>query len=221
MTARAQQDPLATPLSIYEVHLGSWMRIPEEGNRWLTYSELAIKAHPIREKYGLYPCRTAADYRASVRRIMGLSDHRLFRRHQPARHLPKTSWPLSIRRIRPDIGVLMDWTPAHFPDDPHGLSQFDGTHLYDHADPRLGYHPDWHSRIFNYDRVEVRNFLLNSGLFWLDRYHIDGLRVDAVASMLYLDYGRKEGEWIPNQFGGHENIGAVTLLKDLNVSGPS
>ncbi len=115
------------------------------------------------------------------------------------------------------IGVLMDWTPAHFPDDPHGLAQFDGTHLYDHADPRLGYHPDWHSRIFNYDRVEVRNFLLNSGLYWLDRYHIDGLRVDAVASMLYLDYGRKEGEWIPNQFGGHENIGAVTLLKDLNV----
>jgi 1,4-alpha-glucan branching enzyme len=115
------------------------------------------------------------------------------------------------------IGVLMDWTPAHFPDDPHGLAQFDGTHLYDHADPRLGYHPDWHSRIFNYDRVEVRNFLLNSGLFWLDRYHIDGLRVDAVASMLYLDYGRKEGEWIPNQFGGRENIGAVTLLKDLNV----
>src|SRR5574341_1204502 len=116
-----------------------------------------------------------------------------------------------------DLGVLMDWTPAHFPDDPHGLSQFDGTHLYDHADPRLGYHPDWHSRIFNYDRVEVRNFLIKSALFWLDRYHIDGLRVDAVASMLYLDYGRKEGEWIPNQFGGRENIGAVTLLKDLNV----
>jgi 1,4-alpha-glucan branching enzyme len=115
------------------------------------------------------------------------------------------------------LGVIMDWAPAHFPDDPHGLAQFDGTHLYDHADPRLGYHPDWHSRIFNYDRVEVRTFLLNSALFWLDKYHIDGLRVDAVASMLYLDYGRQSGEWIPNEFGGKENLGAVSLLKELNV----
>jgi 1,4-alpha-glucan branching enzyme len=112
--------------------------------------------------------------------------------------------------IRP--ASASSWT-----DDPHGLALFDGTHLYDHADPRLGYHPDWHSRIFNYDRPEVRNFLLNSALFWLDTYHIDGLRVDAVASMLYLDYGRKAGEWIPNQFGGNENLGAVTLLKELNV----
>jgi 1,4-alpha-glucan branching enzyme len=115
------------------------------------------------------------------------------------------------------LGVIIDWAPAHFPDDPHGLALFDGTHLYDHADPRLGYHPDWHSRIFNYDRVEVRTFLLNSALFWLDKYHIDGLRVDAVASMLYLDYGRKSGEWIPNEFGGKENLGAVSLLKELNV----
>ena len=120
-----------------------------------------------------------------------------------------------------DIGVLMDWAPAHFPDDPHGLSQFDGTHLYDHADPRLGYHPEWHSRIFNYGRVEVRNFLMNSALFWLDRYHIDGLRVDAVASMLYLDYARKAGEWIPNQFGGHENLERRALLERLECLGPS
>ncbi len=216
MTARAQQNPLAQPLSIYEVHLGSWMRVPEEGNRWLTYSELAIKLisyvknmsythvellpvteHPFDGSWGYQ----TTGYFAVTGRYGSPADFMAFvdTAHQAG------------------IGVLMDWAPAHFPDDPHGLAQFDGTHLYDHADPRLGYHPDWHSRIFNYDRLEVRNFLLNSALFWLDRYHIDGLRVDAVASMLYLDYGRKEGEWIPNQFGGHENIGAVTLLKDLNV----
>ena len=216
MTARAQQNPLAQPLSIYEVHLGSWMRVPEEGNRWLTYSELAIKLipyvknmsythvellpvteHPFDGSWGYQ----TTGYFAVTGRYGSPADFMAFvdTAHQAG------------------IGVLMDWAPAHFPDDPHGLAQFDGTHLYDHADPRLGYHPDWHSRIFNYDRLEVRNFLLNSALFWLDRYHIDGLRVDAVASMLYLDYGRKEGEWIPNRFGGHENIGAVTLLKDLNV----
>ena len=216
MEARAQQDPLASPLSIYEAHLGSWMRIPEEGNRWLTYSELAEKLIPYVKNMGythveLLPITEhpfdgswgyqATGYFAATRRHGSPEDFMAF---IDAAH-------------QAEIGVLIDWTPAHFPDDPHGLFQFDGTHLYDHADPRLGYHPDWHSRIFNYDRVEVRNFLLNSGLFWLDRYHIDGLRVDAVASMLYLDYGRKEGEWIPNRFGGRENLGAVTLLKDLNV----
>ena len=216
MTARAQQNTLATPLAIYEVHLGSWMRVTEEGNRWLTYKELAknlipyvknmgythvellpITEHPFDGSWGYQ----TTGYLAITSRYGSPEDFMAFvdTAHQAG------------------IGVLIDWTPAHFPDDPHGLAQFDGTHLYDHADPRLGYHPDWHSRIFNYDRAEVRNFLLNSALFWLDRYHIDGLRVDAVASMLYLDYGRKEGEWIPNRFGGHENIGAVTLLKDLNV----
>jgi 1,4-alpha-glucan branching enzyme len=216
MEARAQRDPLATPMSVYEVHLGSWMRVPEDQNRWLTYRELASKLIPYAKDMGythleLMPVTEhpfdaswgyqSTGYFAATARYGSLEDFMAF---VDAAH-------------QAGLGVLMDWSPAHFPDDPHGLSQFDGTHLYDHADPRLGYHPDWHSRIFNYDRTEVRNFLLNSALFWLDTYHIDGLRVDAVASMLYLDYGRKPGEWIPNQFGGHENIGAVNFIKDLNV----
>ena len=216
MTARAQRNPLTTPLSIYEVHLGSWMRVPEEQNRWLTYRELAWKLIPY-----------AKDMGYTHLELMPVTEHPFDGSwgYQATGYFAATSRYGSPEEFmafvdaahQADLGVLMDWTPAHFPDDPHGLSQFDGSHLYDHADPRLGYHPDWHSRIFNYDRTEVRNFLLNSALFWLDTYHIDGLRVDAVASMLYLDYGRKPGEWIPNRFGGHENIGAVTLLKDMNV----
>ena len=216
MSARAEWDPLIAPLSIYEVHLGSWMRVPEENNRWLTYEELAAKLIPYTTDLGythleLMPVTEhpfdgswgyqATGYFAATSRY---GDPTGFMAFVDAAH-------------QAGLGVIIDWAPAHFPDDPHGLALFDGTHLYDHADPRLGYHPDWHSRIFNYDRVEVRTFLLNSALFWLDKYHIDGLRVDAVASMLYLDYGRKSGEWIPNEFGGKENLGAVSLLKELNV----
>ena len=216
MDARAQWNPLKAPVAVYEVHLGSWMRVPEDHNRWLTYRELAEKLIPYVKNLGythleLLPVTEhpfdgswgyqATGYFAATSRYGAPEDFMAF---VDAAH-------------QADIGVIMDWAPAHFPDDAHGLACFDGTHLYDHADPRLGYHPDWHSRIFNYDRPEVRNFLLNSALFWLDTYHIDGLRVDAVASMLYLDYGRKAGEWIPNQFGGNENLGAVTLLKELNV----
>jgi 1,4-alpha-glucan branching enzyme len=216
MTARGQQDPLARPLSIYEVHLGSWMRVPEEGNRWLTYSELSTKLIPYVKSMGYTHMELLPITEHPFDGSWGYQTTGYF--SVTSRHgSPEDFMAFVDTAHQAGIGVLMDWTPAHFPDDPHGLSQFDGTHLYDHEDPRLGYHPDWHSRIFNYDRVEVRNFLLNSAFFWLDRYHIDGLRVDAVASMLYLDYGRKEGEWIPNQFGGHENVGAVTLLKDLNV----
>ncbi len=216
MEARAARNPLSAPMSIYEVHLGSWMRVPEESNRWLTYRELADKLisyardmgythlelmpvteHPFDGSWGYQ----ATGYFAPTSRYGSPEDFMAF---VDAAH-------------QAGIGVLMDWAPAHFPDDPHGLAWFDGTHLYDHEDPRLGYHPEWKSRIFNYGRLEVRNFLLNSALFWLDRYHIDGLRVDAVASMLYRDYARKEGEWIPNQFGGNENLEAVSFLKELNV----
>ncbi|UVT16924.1 MAG: 1,4-alpha-glucan branching protein GlgB [Nitrospira sp.] len=216
MAARSKWDALTSPLSIYEVHLGSWMRVPEEDNRWLTYRELAERLIPYVQDLGythleLMPVTEhpfdgswgyqATGYFAATSRY---GDPEGFMAFVDAAH-------------QAGLGVIMDWAPAHFPDDAHGLGLFDGTHLYDHADPRLGYHPDWHSRIFNYDRVEVRAFLLNSALFWLDKYHIDGLRVDAVASMLYLDYGRKADEWIPNEFGGKENLGAVSLLKELNV----
>ena len=216
MENRKRRDPLTAPISIYEVHPGSWMRVPEEEGRWLTYRELADKLiryvkhmgythielmpvteHPFDGSWGYQ----STGYFAATSRYGSPEDFMAFidTAHQAG------------------IGVIMDWVPAHFPDDAHGLARFDGTHLYDHEDPRLGYHPEWNSRIFNYGRVEVTNFLLNSALFWLDKYHIDGLRVDAVASMLYRDYARKAGEWIPNQFGGNENLEAVSFLKELNV----
>lgn len=216
MEARARGDSLNSPVSIYEVHFGSWMRAPEEGNRWLTYHELAAKLIPYVKEMGythleLMPVTEhpfdaswgyqTTGYFAPTSRFGAPEDFMVF---VDACH-------------QAGIGVIMDWAPAHFPDDPHGLAWFDGTNLYDHADPRLGFHPEWHSRIFNFGRVEVRNFLLNSALFWLERYHIDGLRVDAVASMLYLDYARRPGEWIPNLYGGHENLDAVEFLKEFNI----
>lgn len=215
MAARSTRDPLSAPLTIYEVHLGSWMRVSEEGHRWLTYRELAAKLVPYAKDMGYTHVE-----------LMPVTEHPFDGSwgYQTTGYFAPTSRYGSPQDFmvlvdachQAGIGVLMDWVPAHFPDDPHALAWFDGTHLYDHADPRAGYHPEWHSRIFNFGRVEVRNFLLNSALFWLDRYHIDGLRMDAVASMLYLDYARQPGEWIPNRFGGHDNLEAVEFLKEFN-----
>jgi 1,4-alpha-glucan branching enzyme len=215
MEARGSRDPLAKPISIYEVHLGSWMRVPEEGGRWLTYRELAAKLIPYTKDLGYTHLE-----------LMPVTEHPFDGSwgYQTLGYFAPTSrygTPEDFMAFvdachQAGISVIMDWVPAHFPDDPHGLAWFDGTQLYDHLDPREGYHPEWHSRIFNFGRVEVRSFLLNSALYWLDRYHIDGLRVDAVASLLYRDYARKEGEWIPNQFGGRENLEAVQFLQEFN-----
>ena len=216
MKSRARKNGLRSPISIYEVHLGSWMRIPEEGDRWLTYRELAVRlvaylkrtefTHvefmPVTEHpfYGSWGYQSTGFFAATSR----------FGSPQDLMHL--------IDQLHQnDIGVILDWVPSHFPSDEHGIAYFDGTHLYEHADPQQGFHPDWGSAIFNYGRHEVRSFLLSSAMFWLDRYHVDGLRVDAVASMLYLDYSRKSGEWIPNCYGGNENLEAIDFLRRFNA----
>ncbi len=215
MAERKRRNDLGSPLSVYELHLGSWRRMPEEGNRFLTYRELAqqlgdyvtemgfthVELLPVMEHpfYGSWGYQTLGYY-APTRRYGSPKDFMAFVDHLHQR----------------GIGVILDWAPAHFPNDPHGLAFFDGTHLYEHEDPRLREHPDWGTRVFNYGRREVANFLLGSALFWLERYHVDGLRVDAVASMLYLDYSRKAGEWVPNVFGGRENLDAIAFIRRLN-----
>ena len=215
MAERQDRQDLARPTAVYELHLGSWRRVPEEGHRFLTYRELALQladyvtamgfTHvqllPVMEHpfYGSWGYQTLGYY-APTRRYGSPKDFMAFVDHLHQR----------------GIGVLLDWVPAHFPQDAHGLAYFDGTHLYEHDDPRLREHPDWGTRVFNYGRHEVANFLLGSALYWLERYHADGLRVDAVASMLYLDYSRKAGEWRPNVHGGRENLDAITFIKRLN-----
>ena len=211
----SERNSLRAPQSIYEVHLGSWMRVPEEHNRPLTYRETAprlaeyvgqmgfthVEFLPVMEHpfYGSWGYQTTGYFAPTSRYgtpqdFMYLVDYL----HQHG------------------IGVILDWVPSHFPSDAHGLAYFDGTHLYEHADSRQGFHPDWKTHIFNYGRAEVRSFLMSSAMFWLDKYHVDGLRVDAVASMLYLDYSRKQGEWIPNKFGGRENLDAIDFLRRFN-----
>ena len=215
MQQRGPRNALAAPFSIYELHLGSWRR--GEDNRLLTYREIApqlaayaremkfthVELMPVTEHpfYGSWGYQTTGYFAPTAR--YGTPQDFMFLIDTLHQH---------------GIGVIMDWVPSHFPGDEHGLVYFDGTHLYEHADPRMGLHPEWNSYIFNYGRNEVRSFLLSNAHFWLDRYHIDGLRVDAVASMLYLDYGRKEGEWIPNQHGGRENLQAIEFLRQLNES---
>jgi 1,4-alpha-glucan branching enzyme len=215
MKERAKRNSFKSPMSIYEVHLGSWRRFPEEGNRFLTYRELAsflpnyakemgfthVEFLPVMEHpfYGSWGYQTLGYFAPTARYGS-----------------PQDFMYLIDVLHQNDIGVILDWVPSHFPNDGHGLVFFDGTHLYEHVDPRKGFHPDWKSCIFNYGRNEVRNFLISSALFWLDKYHVDGLRVDAVASMLYLDYSRKDGEWIPNEYGGRENLEAIHFLKRFN-----
>jgi 1,4-alpha-glucan branching enzyme len=217
MAQRQDRSSLQAPISIYEVHLGSWMRVPEDHNRSLNYRELAprlaeyvnrmqfthVELLPVMEHpfYGSWGYQTTGYFAPTSR--YGTPQDFMFLVDYLHQH---------------GIGMILDWVPSHFPSDAHGLAYFDGTHLFEHADVRKGFHPDWKTYIFNYGRNEVRSFLLSSAMFWLDKYHVDGLRVDAVASMLYLDYSRKHGEWIPNKFGGRENLEAIDFLRQFNLA---
>lgn len=215
MTKRHKHNAMDAPISIYEVHPGSWRRVLEENNRSLNYRELAkylveylkdtgfthVQFLPVMEHpfYGSWGYQTTG-YFAPTNRY----------------GTPEDFMYLVDTLHQNDIGIILDWVPSHFPSDEHGLIYFDGTHLYEHEDPKKGFHPDWKSYIFNLGRAEVREFLISSALFWLEKYHVDGLRVDAVASMLYLDYSRQDGEWIPNQYGGRENLESIHFLKEFN-----
>jgi 1,4-alpha-glucan branching enzyme len=215
MAGRGARNALDAPMTIYEVHLGSWMRVAEENNRSLTYRELAPKLAAYVERMGFthvefLPVMEHPFYGSWGYQITG------FFAPTSRYGTPQDFMFLIDTLHRHGIGVILDWVPSHFPSDEHGLAYFDGTHLFEHADPRQGYHPDWGSYIFNYGRNEVRSFLGSNALFWLDGYHADGLRVDAVASMLYLDYSRKAGEWIPNRFGGRANLDAIDFLRRCN-----
>jgi 1,4-alpha-glucan branching enzyme len=215
MANRSKNNSLNSPISTYEVHLGSWKRVSEEGNRWLTYREMA----PLLADY----VRDAGFTHVEFLPIMehpfdGSWGYQIIGYFAPTSRFgtPSDFMYLVDYLHQQGIGVILDWVPAHFPKDEAGLGYFDGSHLYEHADPKQGEQPDWNTFVFNYGRNEVQNFLINNALFWFDKYHIDGLRVDAVASMLYLDYGKREGQWIPNRYGGKENIDAINFLRAVN-----
>ncbi len=215
MTTRGGRNALDAPISIYEIHLGSWMRVPEDGFRSMSYREIAPKLVEHIKRTGF----THVEFLPIMEHpFFGSWGYQTTGYFAPSSRFgtPQDFMYLVDYLHQHEIGVILDWVPSHFPSDEHGLSYFDGTHLFEHSDPRQGYHPDWNSYIFNYGRDEVRSFLLSSALYWLDTYHADGLRVDAVASMLYLDYSRKQGEWIPNKFGGRENLDAISFLQQLN-----
>ncbi|MFA5500145.1 MAG: 1,4-alpha-glucan branching protein GlgB [Candidatus Omnitrophota bacterium] len=215
MEKRWKKNSLESPMSVYEVHLGSWRRVPEENNRSLTYREVAPVLADYVKKSGfthveLLPVMEHPFYGSWGYQVTGYFA-------PTARYGTPQDFMFLIDYLHSKgIGVILDWVGSHFPLDEHGLIYFDGTHLYEHADPRQRIQPEWGSAVFNYSRNEVRNFLISSALFWLDKYHADGLRVDAVASMLYLNYARKDGEWVPNKFGGVENLDAIDFLKRLN-----
>jgi 1,4-alpha-glucan branching enzyme len=215
ITARARKKWLEQPVTVYEVHLGSWCRIPEDHDRWLTYRELSEQLIPYVKQLGYTHIELLPIMEHPYDGSWGYQTLGYFAATSRF-GTPSEFMEFVDRCHQAGLGVFLDWTPAHFPRDTHGLNMFDGTHLYEHSDPRQGSHPDWGTLVYNYGRNEVQNYLISNALFWLDKYHIDGLRVDAVASMLYLDYSRKHDEWIPNRFGGRENLEAIDFIKRLN-----